>query len=517
MNNKKTGFVIFFIYLIINLIILKDYGLSWDYHYHYYAGLYHLGRKVPQVSEPNDISFSLPDPRLTVEDPFGPLIQIVPSLSQVIFTEKLNVLPPDISYNLPMVIFGSLGILVFYFFLYEAFNFQIALISSVFLALNPSFFGYLHNNMKDIPNIFSFTLAIWLFWRLVKYKNLKSLLLASLGFALAFDVKINSVFIPVICGLYYFISYRRKLFHRNNIVILSYFIMAPIFALSLWWPFWKDPLGKLIELPKFYSFNTINMPVLIFGKIYKSGINIPLYYPYLYLAITTPLPIFILSVHGFIIAIFNSIKKQKNFVLLILWFFIPLLRYLSPKTGAIDGVRHFMEVLAPLSAFAGISFWLMNNYIKKMLPRISPFPLTSLFFMLVLSVNIVKFHPYQTSFFNSFVGGIRGAQGKFDIDFWGTPQKEAVLWLNNNAPENSSVYIVMAQSTAATYLRPDLRNFVNKKSIAESDYLILLNRQSFFNIYNISPEILSRNYSLVYARYIDGVPLVWLFKVKSES
>ena len=112
------------------------------------------------------------------------------------------------------------------------------------------------------------------------------------------------------------------------------------------------------------------------------------------------------------------------------------------------------------------------------------------------------------------IGGINGAQGKFDLDFWGTPQKEAVLWLNLNAPFDSFVHIVMAQSTASVYLRPDLAQNVNKKTIEESDYVILLNRQSFFGIYDVSkmPKEKEEENKIVFSRRINGVPLVWIFR-----
>jgi len=129
-----------------------------------------------------------------------------------------------------------------------------------------------------------------------------------------------------------------------------------------------------------------------------------------------------------------------------------------------------------------------------------------------LILNLIKYHPYQTSFFNSTIGGIRGASGKFDIDFWGTPQKEAVIWLNENASLNSYVHIVMAQSTAAVYLRNDLLLNLNKKNAYESDFLVLLNRQSFFDIYGISPKELLKKFKLVYTENLMEVPLVWVFK-----
>jgi len=130
-----------------------------------------------------------------------------------------------------------------------------------------------------------------------------------------------------------------------------------------------------------------------------------------------------------------------------------------------------------------------------------------------LAALLVVFHPFQASYFNFLTGGIKGAQGRFDIDFWGTPQKEAVLWLNQQAPRGAFVHIVMAQSTASVYLRKDLLINLNKKPYQESDYTVLLNRQSFFPLYSIeaykNKKISSKRTVFSVSRL--GVPLVWVF------
>ena len=500
MNNKLklTVLIFFLVYLVVNLIILPDYGLSWDYHNHYYAGLKHLGIQLP--SDSSKIPFSPPDPRETTDDPFGPFTQIIPALSQTVFHDRFNILPAGIAYNLPMVFFGVAGVFILFLFLLEAFGPVEAIIGSISLGLLPQYFAYLHNNMKDIPNSTAFTLAVYLFYRLIKKPNWVSLLLASASFAFAFNFKINSVFIPVIC-LIYFLSVRKK----SDFRILSYFLLAPLFALLLWWPFWQDPVRKLLEIPGFYSRNTFNMPNLLWGKIYQSGINIPLFYPYSFLLVTTPPPVLIAAVVGLIFSFRKIFSRKKEYLLVILWFFIPQLRYLSPKMGAIDGVRHFMEVLPALSALAGIGTAIFR---KTLIMRIG-----AMMTVVYLVAILVLFHPYQASYFNFVSGGIKGARGRFDIDFWGTPQKEAVLWLNKRAPAGAFVHIVMAQSTASVYLRKDLLDNLNKKPYRESDYTVLLNRQSFFPLYAIETykDEKIKNNRTVFSVSRQNVPLVWVF------
>ena len=61
---------------------------------------------------------------------------------------------------------------------------------------------------------------------------------------------------------------------------------------------------------------------------------------------------------------------------------------------------------------------------------------------------IIAYHPYQLSYFNELVGGIRGALGKYDMDYWAVSQKQAVEWVNANAPKDAYINIVMSADTA---------------------------------------------------------------------
>ncbi|MBI3379739.1 glycosyltransferase family 39 protein [Candidatus Gottesmanbacteria bacterium] len=531
------GVILTIFYLIFHIFIMNDYGISWDFHYHNFAGLYHLGQKVPSIDDSYSIPFTPPDPRLTTLDPFGPFTQIIPTLSYLIFYDlpaqvgKLPILPFDSAYNLPSVVLGSLGILVLFLFLYEAINFPLAIFSSVFLALLPTHFGYLHDNMKDVPNAFVFTLSVYLFWRLTKHKRLRDLIWAILAFAFAFNVKINSVMIPVVCLVWFLFKERKtiitvipnlfrnlrgamKRIQKDYGLVILYFILSPIAALLIWWPFWKDPIGKLLELPYFYSHNTLNMPVLLDGVIYHSGVNIPWFYPWVYIFITTPLGVLTAFLMGIIISITKIFKKNGIYALLIIWLLIPLMRYFSPKVSAIDGMRHFMEVVYPLCALAGVGFYFIYETLDKLTKSKKTGRIIFGFLLITLVYNLVKFHPYQTSFYNAAIGGVKGANGKFDIDFWGAPQKDAIVWLNKNAEINSYINVVMAQSSAAMYARTDFQSKINEKDWENSDYTVILNKKSFFEVYPIQ-KYLSKSLSenkLVYERTIDGVPLFWVIK-----
>ncbi len=495
----KIGILLSILLFAVHLAIIDDYGATWDFHHHFFAGLYHLG--LPQTPKLTEfLPFVMPDPRGTYELPFGPLMSIAPIVTYQIFHETMGIMAWDNAYHLSIILSAVIGVFVLYLFLLEAFDFPTALTGFFFLALLPRFFGDLHNNMKDVPQAAAFALAIYTFWRLLNTRKTKDLIFAVLAFAIAFNTKVNTLFVLPITGLWtLFVLITKTRSVKALTPVFPYFFFAPVAAFVLWMPFWKDPVERLQYMFRFFLDNTQNLEVLYFGHIYKSAINVSWHYPFGYLLVTTPLPILIF----FIIGLFT--KNSHTKLLLILWFFIPLLRYLDPKIGVIDGIRHFEEVVFPLAAIAAIG---AVATIRRFFPKKIIVILTIIFISLL--PPIISYHPYQISYFNALVGGIQGAFKNFDVEYWGTSQKAAILWLNKNAQPNSFVHIVMAGDVDAKYLRRDLLERVNQKAYDNADYVVVLDRQSFFYRYYGLPEYLS-HHTPVYTVSIQEVPLTLVY------
>lgn len=519
------GIILTALLLFIGIATLRDYGLTWDFHFHFFSGANFFGLKPADV-EPRSLPYVEPDPRNAIRLPYGPFVQIVPFASWLLFYKNLNILPYDVAYNLPIVAAGALGITVLYFFLAEAINWRVGFIAAIFLALTPRYFADIHNNMKDIPSASVFALNIWMLWRLVRYQRLKDLVFAVLAFAIAFNIKINSIYIPLIFAVW--LIFQRKLLtikQCSNITI--YFLLSPLLAFLLWSAFWPDPVGQLKHAWLTFGIGTNNIEVLLNGLWYCSGTNVPWYYPYWYLAITTPLLILIFFFVGlgllFLRTSFSMNHELSTLMLLVLWFFLPLTRYLIPKIGVIDGIRHFEEVLFPLSALAAIGAaetarFLTSTVVKQRVRTCVQWTngLAAALVFVHLVWNIVSYHPFQIAYFNELVGGIRGAFGKYDLDYWGSSQKHAVRWLNDHAPKDAVVHIVMSADVAGIYLRPDLLSRLNTTKKENADFVVVLNRQSFFYRYFYLWEYLLRN-KPIHTITVQGVPLVWIFDNKQPQ
>jgi hypothetical protein len=513
-------FLLLSIYLSIHLLLIDHYGLSWDFHHHFFSGLYMLRQKItPELLD--RLPFTEPYPITSVQLPFGPLMTIAPVLTYLLFFQELKILAFDNAYNLAIILSGVCGVLVLYLFLREAAGRRIGAIAAIILALYPRFFGDMHNNMKDVPQAACFTLAVWMYWRLANYRRVRDVIFAALAYAVAFNMKINTVFMPVVAlawSLFLILTKTGKrlavslpkITIRALLPFLFYCLLSLAFAITIWWPFWDDPWERLMYIPKFFSLNTVNIEVVYFGHWFCSSQNVPWHYPLGYLLAVTPLGVTLVFLVGLAVLFHGVIKKQPLPSLLLFWFLVPLLRYFSPKTGVMDGIRHFQEVIYPLAAIAALGTDGILTLLSQTKSKIS---YSKLFIILGIGYLVflnIKYHPYQISYFSELVGGIKGALGRFDIDYWGSSQKQAILWLNENAPENAVIHVVMMPDVSAKYLRPDLLARVNTRGYDESDYVVVLNRQSFFYRYFYLWEYFLRRRTAFIVEN-QGVPLTWVY------
>lgn len=528
MNRKRvlTGIILTLILLVIHLAVIDDYGLTWDFHHHFFSGLYML--KHPITPDLLKLPFTEPYPITSVQLPFGPLMTITPVLTYLLFFEKLKLLAFDNAYNLGIILGGVSGVLILFLFILDSLDFGTALTAAVILALYPRFFGDLHNNMKDIPQAAAFALAVWIFWRFANRRKLRDMFLGALAFGIAFNTKVNTVFMPVVAALWMVVLLLTKaagklaqpirgISVKAAVPFLVYAGAAALFSLAIWWPFWDNPLERLLYLPTFFQLNTVNIEVVYYGKWFCSGVNIPWHYPFGYLLAVTPLPVTVFFIIGALMLLVRTFKKEPLPSLLLLWFIVPTLRFFMPKVWVMDGIRHFQEVIYPLAAIAAVGVmgtWrAASRTVLKNLnargKRILGALLAALALAYLTGINVI-YHPYQISYFSEAVGGIRGALGKFDIEYWGTSQKRAVQWLNEHAPKDAVINIVMLPDVSSKYLRPDLLAHVNSKGFDDSDYVVVLNRQSFFYRYFYLWEYFLRR-KTAYVVENQGVPLVWIY------
>jgi hypothetical protein len=191
-----------------------------------------------------------------------------------------------------------------------------------------------------------------------------------------------------------------------------------------------------------------------------------------------------------------------------------------------DGVRQMLSVLPFIAALAGVGFHTMLTWsISFFRNRPVPMQITRLktkvagIFVLLACfspvLDVYLCHPFQLSFYNRFVGGIRGAyeRGLETTYFMEAITPNFLRALNDKLPMNASVNASVANFMFSIYqkegrLRPDI-----KLTGGQSNYYIILHRRSV-----LAPKeriLVNALNKPILAVDIAGVPLVSVFEVKA--
>jgi hypothetical protein len=88
-----------------------------------------------------------------------------------------------------------------------------------------------------------------------------------------------------------------------------------------------------------------------------------------------------------------------------------------------DGIRHLLFLLPPLSVIAALS-------LDRMMVRWPGLSQRAICVVLLAwtplqAVSIARLHPYEAIWHNRLAGGVKGAEGRFELDYWGSPLSQA--------------------------------------------------------------------------------------------
>lgn len=256
-------------------------------------------------------------------------------------------------------------------------------------------------------------------------------------------------------------------------VLAAYGLLA-LFIMYLTWPYlWPDPIGHFIESVQVMSNFPWNGRVLFNGSYYAST-AIPRSYLPVLLGIQLTEPVWFLFAAGLAITIYGTIQKQENHIILmvlaLIWFLVPLTGFIVTRAPLYDNFRQIIFILPPVFLLAGAAF-------EKIKP---PILQAALIGLLVLPgvVDGARLHPYEYIYYNHFIGGVAGAQRRFELDYWGTSYREAAGWLNDNAPANATIWVEGPAHLLQLYARSDLKLFSTYESDRADhyDYVVATSR-----------------------------------------
>jgi hypothetical protein len=215
-------------------------------------------------------------------------------------------------------------------------------------------------------------------------------------------------------------------------VLIGYLIMI------VSWP-WAalSPLNPLRAIFSFAHFH-YEIRTVVAGEVYRMA-EVPWWYVPFYLLIKVPLVVYagaLCALAASMLAAANDgLSKlprrhlETGFIAFIAIF--PVLCESLAEGPAFTGMRHFLFVVPPLAVLAGIGFDAALNALspRRWLVAGAGAALT-LAFAWNASV-LVRLHPYEYMFYNRLVGGLEGAAGRYEMDYWVNVMPEAVHALHD--------------------------------------------------------------------------------------
>ena len=537
-------------YFLVSVATLTNYGVNWDeaahsirgqaYLYYFLTGKKHYDQSL--FRDGNRYSFyqilSYDFEYQVRKDGDHPVVSdILSSFFNYIFYQKFGLVGDFEAYHLYGVVLVTIFLIFIYWWVEKFYGGVAALISVLALITYPLFFGESHFNVqKDIPEAVYLISAALSFYMAYVKRSVRWMVMVGLLSGAAIGTKLNIIFLIPAVGLWVLlIGWKNFWQHvasagrKFPIALFSVPLIAfAVFYLS--WPWlWQDPINNIVKSLGYYrSIGIVSQPsfppqyyVLGFVNTYAAQ----------WVLFTTPLVTLILVAFGILRAVRSSPKETNKVSLYVLiLFLVPIARVSLTFTGIYGGVRQIMEYIPPMAILAGIgASWIVRSLVRYFvawvkIPKRKQVRIALLFQGIVIlsflpiSLKMISMHPNESTYFNSLIGGLKGAAER-NIPGWGnslgSTYRQGVRWLNAYAEEGARVAFAfeLMSSIPNVEFRPDIQfsNLYRSGPKMEGEYIIGITHEGdakrYFN-YRYSQRFLIPLYQVM----VDGVPILKVWK-----
>ena len=213
-------------------------------------------------------------------------------------------------------------------------------------------------------------------------------------------------------------------------LVIAYAIMALIWPWSVIAPL--NPIRAVGYFSEFFEKPWKEM----FGGDLISVSEMPRSYVPIFFLLKMPEILIALALAGIVGAVVTATRPQfpvrgrAALLLVVIAATLPLLIAVATRPAMYNGIRHFVFVVPPLAVLGGLA----AAFIVERLHRVSQSAaIASVLIMLagvtMPVIEMVRLHPYQYTYFNWMAGGIRAADERYMLDYWGLAFKQAAQQL----------------------------------------------------------------------------------------
>jgi hypothetical protein len=244
---------------------------------------------------------------------------------------------------------------------------------------------------------------------------------------------------------------------RRAVPPLIFYALTGMATTYLTWPtLWGDPVGRLLS--RFSTATNFKPNLVLFEGQYFPSDQLPWTYLPKLIALQFTEPVLLFAFLGLMAVVITSIHrrgKRELVAVILVWFTLPIGAQILFSTSIYDNFRHLLFATPPLILLAGYGLMRTSD-------RIQPKGASAIIVLAALLtgiIHIANYHPYEYIYYNQLVGGVDGADGRYELDYWCTAYRDAMAYVNAHAPSGARITALGPQAVAREFAREDLEVF----------------------------------------------------------
>ena len=548
-KNKKNYFLILFfsIYIFFGIFIYRDFGIGIEEHFQRLNGFYWLDyllsfsdfgtfKETVNLKYENILSTNPNLPNIVFFNFYGVIFDVPAAFIESIFNLDNSKLYFEIRHIINFLIF-LISTFFFYKILLKRFNYAIAFFGLFIYSLTPRIFGDSFYNNKDVLFLSLLTIAISFLFNFFDKENNKDLILFCFFSALATSTRIMGIYLPIFLIFFIFFEFLTNKKNSINFFILSFKIIF-LYTLSLYlhYPYmWQLNIFEIYDwFNKF--FYSMNLKLLFNGHYYYMN-YLPRSYLPIWIFISTP---FILSIL-FIIGSFLIFKRffyrlinipnqkplgsdlwmsrnEKKDIFILFSFFCFFAYAIFFNVAMLSGWRHFYFLHVFFIYISIFGLFNLVIYFKKKIDLKIIYSLI-IFLIIFLLYENIKFHPYQSLYFNNLMS--KEYIKNFQVDAPSLSRVDALKSILIDSPKKKQIFIANSSWTpfmnGKDLLKPELKEKLvfTGQDFKNADYIydnFIYKSDEKYNKANMIPA----NYTIFKKLEINNVHIYSLYKKKNK-
>lgn len=444
------------LFVVVGLVLAPDYGLGWDEP---------INRQYGQVSyqyvaHDNRALFSYKDRYYGVafEWPMYMLEKLIGVVD-----------PFDVFVLRHRVTFIIFAVAVFVWYLVAASFFgrrAWGVLAALFLVLHPRILAESFYNPKDMvflsACVFAFGALYWYAYR----ATVSRLILAGIAVSWAMDIRVVGMLFHIVAVWIFVQRAKVKNEHWGRALVI-YCAVSLVSGIAFWPFLWEQPVTRFIAAVKYASsFSEFQKSVLYFGSFIPAS-HVPWHYVLTWIAITTPLSILATAGIGVCRAVAYGTSWMR---IMVLWIVLPVGLAALSSAELYDGWRQFYFLYPAIVMLAVYGCIFVLTHTKKVKHL-------ALCILIVSMGSVCYFiwrsHPHQYVYFNEVIGGIAGARGLFDLDYWGVSFRRGLEHIaQRDDRSHIPVFLAFGVKGAVDVLKAQDRRFVPVDKPEQADYIL---------------------------------------------